>query len=138
MQLRYSNGTILIDEPINSPLVVYNNRIKSYRTLGKNYQFILEYLQQQQIDFKDLVLRSQEMPILTSKMKLRSYQHIAVKHRMKPKRGLIVMPTGAGKTMVALKIIETMLCSTIVIVPTLDLVMQWKKILEDTFQIEMR
>lgn len=48
-------------------------------------------------------------------------------------RGLIVMPTGTGKTMVALELMIRYQCSTLVVVPVRDLMYQWHtKILEAT------
>lgn len=40
-------------------------------------------------------------------------------------RGVIVLPTGAGKTVVALMTMEAMQVSTLVVVPTIDLLHQW-------------
>jgi len=40
-------------------------------------------------------------------------------------RGVVVLPTGAGKTVVALMTIEAAAVSTLVVVPTIDLLHQW-------------
>ena len=40
-------------------------------------------------------------------------------------RGVVVLPTGAGKTVVALMTLEAMKVSTLVVVPTIDLLHQW-------------
>ena len=40
-------------------------------------------------------------------------------------RGTVVLPTGAGKTVVALMTVEAMRVSTLVVVPTIDLMHQW-------------
>lgn len=53
------------------------------------------------------------------------------------KRGSIVLPTGAGKTIIGLKIIEIVNSPTLIIVPTLDLIKQWTKILSHNFDIEI-
>ncbi len=49
--------------------------------------------------------------------------------------GSIVLPTGAGKTFVALQAIARCAVSTLVVVPTLDLLHQWYARLEDAFNI---
>jgi superfamily II DNA or RNA helicase len=49
--------------------------------------------------------------------------------------GSIVLPTGAGKTFVALQAIAQCAVSTLVVVPTLDLLHQWYARLEDAFNI---
>lgn len=48
--------------------------------------------------------------------------------------GSVVLPTGAGKTFVALKAIAETAVSTLVVVPTIDLLHQWYARLTDTFQ----
>lgn len=40
-------------------------------------------------------------------------------------RGVVVLPTGAGKTVVALMTIEAAAVSTLIVVPTIDLLHQW-------------
>ncbi len=40
-------------------------------------------------------------------------------------RGIVILPTGAGKTVVALMTMEAMKVSTLVVVPTIDLMHQW-------------
>lgn len=49
--------------------------------------------------------------------------------------GSIVLPTGAGKTFVALKAIAETAVSTLVVVPTIDLIHQWYARLESAFQM---
>jgi superfamily II DNA or RNA helicase len=48
-------------------------------------------------------------------------------------RGVVVLPTGAGKSHVALLAIEAKKRSTLVVAPTLDLVRQWFDLLAATF-----
>jgi superfamily II DNA or RNA helicase len=52
-------------------------------------------------------------------------------------RGVVVLPTGAGKTWVACLAIEDKRRSTLVIAPTLDLVRQWYDVLRTTFGIRV-
>jgi len=71
------------------------------------------------------------------KIKLRDYQQEAIENWCFNKRGSIVLPTGAGKTIIALKIIEIVNSPTLIIVPTLDLIKQWTEILSLNFNIEI-
>jgi superfamily II DNA or RNA helicase len=50
-------------------------------------------------------------------------------------RGVVVLPTGAGKTWVACLAIDDKRRSTLVIAPTLDLVRQWYDVLRTTFGV---
>jgi superfamily II DNA or RNA helicase len=56
---------------------------------------------------------------------------------MAEKRGVIVLPTGSGKTLIALKAISTLNLSAIVIVPTLDLMGQWISRISEEFDVEV-
>jgi len=53
------------------------------------------------------------------------------------RRGSIVLPTGAGKTFVAIRTIQQVNCSTLVIAPTIDLLHQWYARLSSTFDCEV-
>lgn len=48
-------------------------------------------------------------------------------------RGVVVLPTGAGKTHVALRAIDDKRRSALVVAPTLDLVRQWHELLIEAF-----
>jgi superfamily II DNA or RNA helicase len=48
-------------------------------------------------------------------------------------RGVVVLPTGAGKTLVACLAIDDKQRATLVVTPTLDLVRQWYDVLRSTF-----
>jgi superfamily II DNA or RNA helicase len=50
-------------------------------------------------------------------------------------RGVVVLPTGAGKTLVAVLAIDAKRRSTLVVAPTLDLVRQWYDVLRATFGV---
>ncbi len=52
-------------------------------------------------------------------------------------RGVVVLPTGAGKTWVACLAIDDRRRSTLVLAPTLDLVRQWYDVLRTTFGTEI-
>jgi superfamily II DNA or RNA helicase len=65
----------------------------------------------------------------------RPYQREAVAEWKKRKgRGVVVLPTGAGKTHVAVMGIDLWRRSTLVVAPTLDLVRQWYDLLRATFR----
>ncbi len=53
------------------------------------------------------------------------------------RRGSIVLPTGAGKTFVAVHAINRADCSTVVVAPTIDLLHQWYARLVNAFGVEV-
>lgn len=63
----------------------------------------------------------------TLRLQARSYQEEALaKWREAQHAGVIVLPTGAGKTLVAALAIHTLGLWTLAVVPTLDLLAQWR------------
>ncbi|HYO05575.1 MAG TPA: DEAD/DEAH box helicase family protein, partial [Phototrophicaceae bacterium] len=57
---------------------------------------------------------------------MRDYQSEALKRWIEnDKRGCIILPTGAGKTIIAIKAIIETDSSTLIVVPTLNLMEQW-------------
>jgi superfamily II DNA or RNA helicase len=75
---------------------------------------------------------------LSSSIVLRDYQEEALEAwSIEGHRGVIVLPTGAGKTVVAIKAIESLGEPTLIVVPTLVLVEQWRARLEEEFGVEV-
>ncbi|CAB50488.1 DEAD/DEAH box helicase family protein [Pyrococcus abyssi] len=132
MKLYYDRGTIKVIGNSYVPYARWDERCRCYRALAYKYRDIVEFLESEGIEFEDYVLEN----ALPSRVyddvefELRDYQEEAVERWMREKRGVIVLPTGAGKTIVAMEIIKRLSLSTLVIVPTLALLEQWKERLE--------
>ena len=63
-------------------------------------------------------------------VKLRDYQEEAFREWVRNNcRGVIVLPVGSGKTLIALKAIEYLAVKTVILVPTIDLLHQWRNVL---------
>ncbi len=58
---------------------------------------------------------------------LRDYQTIAEASWLRDKRGILVLPTGTGKTEIALSIIAKTAVSTLIVAPVRDLMYQWHR-----------
>lgn len=58
---------------------------------------------------------------------LRTHQREAVERWLEPKSGVVVMPTGTGKTEVALKLMAALQVPTLVVSPVRDLMYQWHR-----------
>jgi superfamily II DNA or RNA helicase len=50
-------------------------------------------------------------------------------------RGVVVLPTGAGKTVVALMAIERLALRTLVVVPTIELLGQWRAVIAERLRL---
>lgn len=58
---------------------------------------------------------------------LRDEQRAALAAWMNPRRGCVVMPTGTGKTEVALSIMQQTSIATLIVAPVRDLMYQWQR-----------
>ncbi|HIP63149.1 MAG TPA: DEAD/DEAH box helicase, partial [Archaeoglobus profundus] len=124
--LSYDKGTIKIEGNVHVPFARWDSRSRCYRALAYKYREIVDYLKNSRIEFEDRVTKNViPCPSFDIEIELRDYQIEAVKRWMTEKRGVIVLPTGTGKTYIALSIIANLSVSTLIIVPTLALVEQW-------------
>ena len=58
---------------------------------------------------------------------LRDYQEKAIEWlRMNNYRGIIILPTGAGKSYIGIELIRVLKVKTLIVVPTIDLLSQWE------------
>jgi superfamily II DNA or RNA helicase len=101
------------------------------------YRDIIDYLDNSVIQYEDSVLDLVPCPHLSSNITLRDYQQEGLKKWLRQKRGVVVMPTGSGKTVLAIKAIEEINAPACIVVPTLDLVRQWRETLEEAFEIKI-
>ncbi|HET8847729.1 MAG TPA: DEAD/DEAH box helicase family protein, partial [Nitrososphaeraceae archaeon] len=136
--LKYHKGTIVIKGLETLPYATRDSRSNSLVSYGINYKKITEYLKAKNVEYVDHVADLLPLEqLLKVKVELRDYQKEAIQSWMQKKMGSIVLPTGAGKTIIGLKIIEMINSPTLIVVPTLDLIKQWTQILSQTFNIEI-
>ena len=135
--LRFDRGSIVASGgPI--PHGRYDARTGAYRAPALLYGEIVEHLESSGVDYRDEALDALPCPSLSSDIRLRDYQQRALDAwKAAGRRGVIVLPTGAGKTIVALKALEELEAATLVVVPTLVLVDQWRRELEKAFGVEV-
>ncbi|MDD1725367.1 MAG: DEAD/DEAH box helicase family protein [Euryarchaeota archaeon] len=138
VKLQYDKGTLLILGDARVPNSNWDARSGAYRALALHYADIIEYLENSHIDFVDEALQLLPVPHLQPRTALRDYQRDALDSWTQAgKRGTVVLPTGAGKTIVAVGAIGRLQVPTLVIAPTLDLVEQWRGTLAGEFGIEI-
>lgn len=130
MKLEWSAGTILLrgsPPPSVAPYFRFDPRVKGYRALAIQYRWIVEALREAGVEFEDDVLHPPQCKLQAREVQLRDYQEEALERWMAGRRGVVVLPTGAGKTMVALAAIARLACPTLIVVPTLELMDQWEE-----------
>lgn len=132
----YDGGTIIIKGLAHVPYAKLDPRTKTLRAHALHYPDIRAYLKESAIEFNDFVMDSVPSPFLAPKnVSLRDYQEKALEGWIKAgMKGCVVLPTGSGKTLIGIKSIESVNSSTLIIVPTLDLMGQWTDILSKQFE----
>jgi superfamily II DNA or RNA helicase len=110
-----------------------SNEYPAYR-----YREIIASLRSTGTPFTDKALLKIPLKNIWSKVELRDYQRVALDAWSKnDARGIIVLPTGAGKTIIAVNAIATLAVSALVVVPTLVLVDQWRQVLEKSLNLHV-
>ncbi len=135
--ISFDKGTLLIKGNIKTPYGKWDSRVGAYRAKSMYYLDILDYFKESNFPFQDNVMQAPPIEAISNKVSLRSYQKQAlINWNRNKKRGIIVLPTAAGKTYVALKAISDLNTQTLVIVPTLDLIDQWKNRIKEFLDID--
>lgn len=138
MELTFDRGTILVRGDIRVPNSAWDERSRAFRAMALHYRDIIDFLKVSGFDFRDNVLDLVPCSELHSSIVLRNYQNQALDAWIAGgNRGIIVLPTGSGKTLVGIKAISLLNTPTIVIAPTLDLVDQWRSRLKKEFKTDV-
>ena len=135
--LKYYKGLILCD--VYAPGTKWSDELKAYIAYAYKYSEIKKYFRSEGIEVKDEVFDSTPpFPSIVDEISLRDYQFEAFKAWVaNKKRGVIVLPTGAGKTVIALKAIATLREATLIVVPTIDLMNQWANAIKEKLKAEV-
>ena len=136
--LTYDKGTVLV-QGRKPPYGLWDERAGAYRALGMEYGKLLAWGRGLPAgEFEDRAMEALPAPRFEHSEQLRPYQQEAVEEwRRWGQMGVIVLPTAAGKTHVALEAIRAVSGSTLVVVPTLDLIDQWVTKLSQVFHQEV-
>ena len=133
--LRFFKGLMLSDS--YAPGLKWSEELKAYAGLAYLYREVKEYFEESGVEVSDQVLDTLPLPPLRDSVRLRDYQREALDAWLKSgKRGVIVLPTGAGKTSVALKAIAVLSVPTLIVVPTIDLMSQWASAIREKLGVE--
>ena len=137
--LRYDEGTVRIEGESASALeslsfVESDPRSKTHRAPAYRYPHLLRLCVDRGLPLEDRVLTIEALESPTTDYDLREYQSDALEAwREKRERGVVELPTGSGKTVLAIGAIAALSTPTLVVVPTIDLLEQWHGELEAEF-----
>lgn len=137
MRLWFDKGTLLLKGEVGTPYGKWDPRSGCYRLKASHYKDVVKYLEESRIRYDNNVLNLPPLEQIKGSIELRGYQQKALEnwHRAGNK-GVLVLPTAAGKTFIALKAIDILKTQTLIVVPTLDLVDQWRKRVRDCLGVE--
>ncbi len=150
LKLRFEAGTIVVDGPSQtlkglSPFdeLVFDQRTSVLRAPASMYREVFAHLyraqQRGELEFEDLA-RAYTNLALEMGVYREPYPHQRESieaWQANGKRGVVVLPTGAGKSYVAELALWKTGRSAMVIAPTIDLMNQWYDLLSSSFGVEV-
>ena len=143
MELLFDRGTLVlhdIEDPSNiPPQFAFDNRVDRWRTPAYHYRPVIEFFVREKIPYQDKARQYQE---LTCESRLsfdpHPYQRDAMEAwKINRFQGVIELPTGSGKSYLGQMAIELTKRSTLVVVPTIDLLHQWYSLLASSFSNDL-
>jgi len=137
IRIWFDKGTLLLKGAIGTPYGKWDPRVSGFRIKALHYQDVLTYFKESEITYEDYVQKLPPRETMKSKIILRPYQTQALsKWRKAQKKGVLVLPTAAGKTYIALEAINLLKTQTLIVVPTLDLIDQWRTRIKECLSAE--
>src|SRR5262252_4475599 len=118
-------------------VAVWDARTRCFRAPAVAYAEVIRALVTAKMPYEDAARRYVELPFgARVRRDPRPYQAAALEAWKRRKgRGVVVLPTGAGKSHVGVLAIDYKRRSTLVVAPTLDLVRQWYDLLRASFGV---
>jgi superfamily II DNA or RNA helicase len=134
VKLRFDRGTILLTEPpkdLNlgaAPAVLWDSRVGAHRAPASRHAELSSWLRVAGIEFEDIALTPGLSTDAWSAVELRPYQEAALSAwELSHRRGIVALPTGSGKTRLAIDAIRRTGLSALCLVPTRVLLDQWSR-----------
>ena len=148
LTLTADRGTVQIEVPPGCPAdaaalpgVLYDTRTLTYRAQGRYYRAIVEQCIREKIPYIDRARGWENKPLgltLTTDRAAHPHQAEALDAWWASgRRGTVVLPTGTGKTFLAVLALAKVDRPALIVTPTLDLLRQWYGQLSDYFGTEI-
>ena len=129
--LTFDRGTLILHPPPRSKTWIdyatWDDRVEKFRIPAIRYRSLVEALQAEGTDFIDEAKAFYPLDLVAS-LEMTPYPHqneaLAAWKRL-GRQGVVVLPTAAGKTYLAQMAMQATPRTTLIVVPTLDLMHQW-------------
>jgi superfamily II DNA or RNA helicase len=141
--LRFEAGTLLLDGADRNARVPapfqWDERVMRWRAPAWAYRHVVKELIRSGTPYEDRARAYDEFDFPAKlQVEPRPYQQQSIEQWRRAARcGVVILPTGAGKSLVAQMAIEQTRRQTLVIVPTIDLMNQWYDLLLSCFEAEV-
>ncbi len=138
-QLKYEGGSLILHPPPQGKdwidFATWDDRVEKFRIPAIHYRQLVELLQNSKINFIDDAKEFVNVELNCS-FSMEPYPHqkeSLLAWKEAGRKGVVVLPTAAGKTYLAILAMESTPRSTLIVVPTLDLMHQWYAQIEAAF-----
>ena len=133
--IRYDRGSLVVERAPKGwappSYLVWDDRIGAYRALAIHHRALVRHLTHGGRSFRDEARAYPELKLdPTGLPEPYPHQRAALEAWSRGKWGIVEMPTGSGKTLLALRAICVVQRGTLILVPTLELLTQWCGVLE--------
>ena len=140
MRLTFDRGTLLLEDAppgvdvADFPGFLWDERVGALRAPARLAYALAAALRRRDVPLTDAPRPRLVPPSGIRPVTLRPYQHAALlAWRRAGRRGVVVLPTGAGKTRVALAALAATRTPCLVLVPTRALLTQWTRALGEIY-----
>ncbi len=130
-KLTFDRGTLLLHPPPQGKgwvdYATWDDRVEKFRVQGLHYRRLIEALQAEGSDFVDEAKEFFSLDLEES-FSMTPYPHQSsalLAWKEAERNGVVVLPTAAGKTYLAQLAMSATPRTTLIVVPTLDLMHQW-------------
>jgi superfamily II DNA or RNA helicase len=130
-KLSYDRGTLILHPPPKGKdwldYATWDDRIEKFRVPAIQYRALISTLHRAQTQIVDEARVYKDLTLVPN-LEMTPYRHqqeALAAWQGAGKRGVVVLPTAAGKTYLAQLAMQVVQRSTLVMVPTLDLMHQW-------------
>jgi superfamily II DNA or RNA helicase len=137
--LTFDRGTLILHPPPRAKawmdFATWDDRVEKFRIPAIQYRALVEAMQAEDTNFIDEAKAFYPIELVPS-LEMEPYPHQSealAAWKLAGRQGVVVLPTAAGKTYLAQMAMQATPRTTLIVVPTLDLMHQWYAHLKAAF-----